>query len=601
MAFLHPWLLLGLGAAAVPLLLHLRQHREPPTVTFPAVRYLLDATRQHERRLRLRHWLLLLLRTLLILALVLAAAGPSAPVRVVATHPPTALAVVVDNSLSSGAVAGGTPRIDALRRAARQVLDRATPSDALWLLTADGIPRRVGPADARAILDTLTPSARRLDLGDAIGVAAGAVRGDARPGGVVVVTDLQATAVTPTVPAEPAEPAVPVLVIAVREPTVPNLGVARLVLGAQPWGLDGARVGVEVAGTGAERAPLAVSIGGRPARQALAGPAAPATVSLPPMRAGWYELRAELDADELRADDVRMAGVRVAPVAAAQWSSAGRFATAALETLRDNGRVREGSEVTVGALGRGASVVLPPAEPARVGALDRALAQRGASWRFGDLVEATGATDSGAWVGRHRVTRRYRLVPTGSGTVGVLATVGGEPWIVRSGDVVLVASRLEPEWSELPMSAAFLPFVDALVNRVARGEVAVQDGAVGAPTLLPDAVTAVRHGEAQWEVEGGAPFTPPAPGVYWLVAGRDTIGSLGAGADPRESVLTAAEAGTVARLWGARVVGPERAGGAAFALAARADLRGPLLWIALLAGLGELVVAGWGGRRTAGR
>ena len=72
--FLHPWLLLGLVAAAVPFLLHLRQHREPPTVTFPAVRYLLDATRQHERRLRLRHWLLLLLRTVLILALVLAAA-----------------------------------------------------------------------------------------------------------------------------------------------------------------------------------------------------------------------------------------------------------------------------------------------------------------------------------------------------------------------------------------------------------------------------------------------------------------------------------------------------------------------------------------------
>lgn len=593
--FLHPWLLLGLGAAAVPLLLHLRQHREPPTVTFPAVRYLLDATRQHERRLRLRHWLLLLLRTLLILALVLAAAGPSAPVRVVTTHPPTALAIIFDNSLSSGAVAGGTPRIDALRKAAREVVGRATPSDALWILTADGIPRRLGPEGVRRVLDTLTPSPRRLDLGEAIGVAAEAVSADARPGGVVVVTDLQATAVTP------ASVKVPVLVVAVREPVVPNLGITRLVLGAQPWGLDGARVGVEVAGSGAERSPLAVSMGGRPARQALVGAGAPATVSLPAMHAGWFELKAELDADELRADDVRLGGVRVAPVAAAQWNSSGRFVSAALETLRDNGRVRAGSEVTVGALGPGASVVLPPAEQARMGAVNRTLAQRGVSWRFGDLVEVASTTDSGAWVGRHRVAKRYRLVSNGSGTVGVLATVGGEPWIVRSGNVVLVASRLEPEWSDLPVSAAFLPFVDALVNRVARGEVAVEEGAVGAPTLLPDAVTEVLRGSERWPVEGGASFTPSAPGVYWLLAGRDTIGSLGAGADPRESVLAAADARSVERLWSARVVGPERAGEAAFALAARADLRGMFLWIALLAGLAELVLAGWGARRSAGR
>lgn len=590
--FLHPWLLLGLGAAAVPLLLHLRQHREPPTVPFPAVRYLLDATRQHERRLRLRHWLLLLVRTLLIIALVLAAAGPSAPVRVVTTHPPTALALVFDNSLSSGAVAGGTPRIDALRRAALSVVDRATPSDALWLVTADGIPRRLGPEQLRAVLDTLTPSTRRLALGDALAVAAEAVQGDGRPGGVVVVTDLQASAVTPaTIP-------VPVLVVAVTEPTVANLGVARLMLGAQPWGLDGARIGVEIAGEGVARAPVAVSLGGRAARQALAGVGQPATVTVPAMRAGWYEVRAELDPDELRADDVRRGGVRVAPVAAAEWTAAGRFVGAALATLRDNGRVREGREVTVGALGSGASVVLPPAEAARLGALNRALAERGAGWRFGESIEAAGTTDSGAWVGRHAVARRYRLVPAGSGTVGVLATVGGEPWIVRSGKVVLVASRLEPEWTDLPVSAAFLPFIDAMVNRVARGEVAVEEGAVGTPTLLPDAVTEVREGNERWEVEGGAPFVPPAPGVYWLLAGADTIGSLGAGADPRESVLSPAERGSVERLWGARVIGPARAGEAAFALAERADLRGLFLWVALLAGLLEVALAGWGARRA---
>ena len=585
-AFLHPWMLLGLVAAGVPLLLHLRQHREPPTVAFPAVRYLLDATRQHEKRLRLRHWLLLLLRTLLVLAVVLAAAGPSAPVRGLAAHPPTALAVVFDNSLSSGVVAGGTSRLEALKRATRDILVRATPSDALWLIDADEIPRRGSPEQLRALIDTLGPVARRLDLGVALGVAAEVVRGDERPGAVVIVTDLQASAVTP------ADVTVPVVVVAVTRPTVANVGVAPLGLGAQPWGLDGARVTVGVTGDSSLRVPVQVQLGDRPPRQALVSAGAPATVALSAARPGWYEVKAELDADELRADDIRVGGVRVAAVSGAHWREAGRFIGAALETLRDNGRVREGKEISVGVLAPGVSIVVPPAEPARLGALNRALDQRGVPWRFGALVTQGAATDSGTWLGHHGVAQRYRLVPSGSGTVGVLATVGGEPWLVRSGTVVLIGSRLEPEWTDLPYSAAFLPFVDALVNRVARGEVALSDAAVGEPTLLPDAVTEVRRGGDRWRVEGGAGFRPPAAGVYWLIADQDTIGALGAGADPRESLLRPAETGSVERLWHARVVSETTPGAAVFAFAARADLRGLLLWLALVCGLAELILAG---------
>ena len=84
--FLHPWALAGLAAAAIPLVLHLLARREPPTVVFPAVRYLITTTREHQRRLKLQHLLLLLLRTLLVIALVLAAAGPTLPRSGVAGH-----------------------------------------------------------------------------------------------------------------------------------------------------------------------------------------------------------------------------------------------------------------------------------------------------------------------------------------------------------------------------------------------------------------------------------------------------------------------------------------------------------------------------------
>lgn len=591
MGFLHPWLLLGLGAAAVPLLLHLRQRQEPPRVLFPAVRYLLDATREHEKKLRLRHWLLLLLRTGLIVALVLAAAGLSLGVRGVESHTPTALAIILDNSLSSGVVVGGTPRIERLREVARQVLDRATPGDALWVIPADGIPRRGTREELRALVDTLSAVPGRLDLGQGIDVAAALVHDDTRPGGIVVVTDLQATAVTP------AQAGVPVVVVPVATPPVANLGITALDPGPQPWGIGGGRIGVRVGGDSGAAVPLRLQVGMRPLRPALVAMGAPTTVPVPALRPGWYEVHAEIDPDELRADDERWAGVRVAPIAAADWSEAGRFVAAALEALQASGRIRSGHAVVVGALGAGASVVLPPADPARLGALDRALLARGSTWSFGPLVERAGSVDSNGWLGRATVLKRQRLVSSGSGMTGVLATVDGEPWLVRSGDLVLVASRLEPEWTDLPLKADFVPFLDAVIDRFARGEVEAETGAVGAPTLLPEEVTGVARGSTRWGVEGGAGFTPPATGVYWLLDGADTVGALGVSADPRESDLRSADPATVARLWKARVVDAGEAGRAAFALGARADLRGPLLWLALLAGLGELVVAGWGGDR----
>jgi len=91
MGFLQPLALLALGAATIPALLHLLQRREPPTVPFPAVRYLAEAERRHSRRLKLRHLLLLLLRTALVVTVVLAAARPVAPVPSGGAHAPTAM------------------------------------------------------------------------------------------------------------------------------------------------------------------------------------------------------------------------------------------------------------------------------------------------------------------------------------------------------------------------------------------------------------------------------------------------------------------------------------------------------------------------------
>jgi len=590
--FLHPWLLIGLAAAGIPIVLHLLERQQPPTIVFPAVRYLIAATEAHQRRLKLQNWLLLLLRTLLIVLLVLAAAGPTSRSAGVAGHAPSALVLIVDNSASSGAVVNGTPRLAALQAAARGVLSRATPDDALWLVTADGVPRRGDPVSLRGLVDGLAPSPRRLDLGDALRAAGEVLAPESRPGEIVLATDLQATAVSP------ADPGAPVLVVRPSDPPPPNVGIANLALGTQPWSFEGGRVVVTLAGDSGPPVPVTVRLGDRPGRQALGQAGGSATVTLAGAPGGWWPVTAELDADELRADDRRVAAVRIAPVARARWDSAERYVAAAAEVLEANRRLTRGDQVTVGRLGSGISIVEPPADPAELGALNRALEARGVGWTYGALVTGSETTDSGPGLGRQRVLKRYVLEPGASGRTGVVARVNRSPWIVRGGGVLLLGSRLDPAWTDLPVSAAFMPFMDFLLNRVARGEVAVIDAAPGDDAALPDRVTEVRRNGEHWPVEGGAGFRPSEPGLYYLLADGDTVGALSVNVDPRESRLAPAPDEQVRKLWQARIVAPNEAGGEVFAAAARGDLRGSLLWTGLLIGLAEMGLASAWRRET---
>ena len=604
--FTVPWALLGLAAAAIPVLLHLFARREPPTVVFPATRYLAETARAHHRRLTLQHWLLLLVRTLLIAALALAAAGPTLPGGSAATHAPSAITLVLDNSLSSATTAAGTPVVERLKEAAGAVLRAARADDALWLITADGLPRRGSAAELTGIVSRLAPSAARLDLGAAIGIAREAMAAERIPSSVVILSDLQASALAEA----PGSGAV--VVLHPDDPALGNLGLASLDPGRQPWGPEGGRVLIGTAGSSGKSAAVSLRVGDRPPRRQLATAAAALTLASGVLTAGWWPVRAELEPDELRLDDVRETAVRVAAAARAAWRSEDRFLATAADVLLQNGRLVRGGDLSIGNLGQGASIVQPPADAAAQGALNRALAARGSAWRFGELIPGSTVIDSGVVLGRHVISRRYALVRAGSGgrpgntgeavgnPGGVLVTAGGAPWVVRSGNTILIGSRLEPEWTALPLSAEFVPFVDFLANRAIRGELALLDTAPGDPVALPDAATAVIRGGVPRPVEGGSPFRSRETGLHFILAGNDTIGVVGVNPDPRESLLERATDADVRRLWpGARTATLDRAASVAFAAGGLADLRGPFLIVAALLALADAALAGLGARRRA--
>ncbi len=596
--FTAPWALVGLAAAGIPLLLHLFARREPPTVAFPATRYLAETARAHHRRLTLQHWILLLIRTLLIAALAFAAAGPTIPSGGVASHAPMAIALVLDNSASSGVTVQGTPVIEELRHAAGQILDAAHADDALWLVTADGRLTRGTSTELAEASRGIAAVPYRLDLGAAIGSAREALDGQRLPGTIVILSDLQASAVS-AIPSGEAARQSALVVLRPSAGVVANLTVSSILPGRQPWGPEGGRLAVAVGGDPSRSGALSVRFGTRPPRQQLARAGAPLMINSGLLPPGWWEVRAELEPDELRVDDLRVGAVRVTPPARASCRPEDRFLAVACDVLFANGRLVRGSEVSLGWLGPGASVVQPPEDRAGLGALNRALAARGVSWSFGDPAAGAAATDSGAIIGRQGVSRRYALLGPRAER-DVLATVAGAPWLVRSGNVLLVGSRLEPGWTDLPVSADFVPFVDFLANRAVRGELALLDASPGQAITLPAGATAlVRNGESR-PVRGNDRFRPTEPGLSYLLSGNDTIGALAVNLDPRESELLRANDGAIRRLWpDARIATIERAREATYAAGGRADLRGWVLGLAALLAIADASFAGWGRKHRA--
>lgn len=75
-SFLNPWLLAGLALASAPIIIHLFNRRRFKVQEWAAMDFLVNAASTNRRRLKLEDFILLLLRTLLIIFLVLAVSRP---------------------------------------------------------------------------------------------------------------------------------------------------------------------------------------------------------------------------------------------------------------------------------------------------------------------------------------------------------------------------------------------------------------------------------------------------------------------------------------------------------------------------------------------
>ncbi|MFZ5833455.1 MAG: vWA domain-containing protein [Planctomycetota bacterium] len=175
--FLNLPMLGWLAAAAAPLLIHLLSRRRYRETSWAAMEYLLAAIRRRSRRLRLQHWVLLLLRTLLIVLLVLAVAEPALrPESTLAAPAADTLRVLVlDISYSMAYRPGGESRLQRAQAIAREMVETSPAGDGFALVIMAELPQLVVATPSidkpsiLAALDALEPSHGGFSLLGALG------------------------------------------------------------------------------------------------------------------------------------------------------------------------------------------------------------------------------------------------------------------------------------------------------------------------------------------------------------------------------------------------------------------------------------------------
>ncbi|HEX3868575.1 MAG TPA: BatA and WFA domain-containing protein, partial [Gemmatimonadaceae bacterium] len=392
MSFLAPLYLALAGAIAVPLLIHLLRRRIGARVDFPAARYLERAEKEHSRTLRIRNLLLMFLRILALLAIAAAAARPAAR-WVGAGHAPTAIAIVIDNSLSASAVSNGRPLLDQFKSMARQVLSSATSADRVWLVDMNGGVRGGSAATVREEIDRLDAIAGPGDPAAALSRAASAIRGaglDARQ--VALLTDGQKTEWR----APPSMPGTQLLLFV--PPGTPPQNRAVTLAEARPirWTPRGA---VAAGFLSSDSTTFRMTLDGRTFARGTAAPNEEVVVRAAPPERGWVAGTVELEPDELPGDNIRHFAVWIGPAPAVTAApAAGQFVKDAIDVLRASQRITDGHDIavtTADELTAVPALITAPTDPVRLGAANRALERAGIPWRFGTR-RADDATVRGA-------------------------------------------------------------------------------------------------------------------------------------------------------------------------------------------------------------
>ncbi len=117
MSFLFPSILWGLFAVSLPLIIHFISHRNTKMVDFSSIRHIQELEHETIKKLKIRQWLLIILRMCIIAALVLMVSGP---VQIndsawVPSEKESTVVIIIDNSASMAVTKDRTSFLDRVK------------------------------------------------------------------------------------------------------------------------------------------------------------------------------------------------------------------------------------------------------------------------------------------------------------------------------------------------------------------------------------------------------------------------------------------------------------------------------------------------------
>jgi hypothetical protein len=198
MSFLAPLFLAGLAAVAVPILIHLVKREHGQLVPFPSIMFLRRLRHESTRQRKIRHWLLLLLRTAALALIVAAFARPLVRRETLAVGPTTGareVVILVDRSYSMAYGDRWARAQEAARQAVRTL--GATDKATLVLFGRGADADLRSTTDRARLLSAIDGAEAGYDVtrfGPALKLAQGILEGSTQPRReVILISDFQRT------------------------------------------------------------------------------------------------------------------------------------------------------------------------------------------------------------------------------------------------------------------------------------------------------------------------------------------------------------------------------------------------------------------------
>ena len=156
MRFLYPQMLWGLLALLIPILIHLFNFRRHKLVYFSNTAVLRSIQQENAKTRKLKYLVTLLLRCLFIAALVLAFAFPYHPEKQLNVNTEnTLVGIYIDNSMSMKGQSQRTTLIEDARQSARDLVHKLNPSNRYLLMTNSFEIQNEYPMNQEEMLDQL--------------------------------------------------------------------------------------------------------------------------------------------------------------------------------------------------------------------------------------------------------------------------------------------------------------------------------------------------------------------------------------------------------------------------------------------------------------